>query len=90
MDSNFNFKHKIGLNDSMIEFTKMCILLSMSEFPKNRYEEAKLIKNKFDEKYSGSWNCVIYKIGNGDQYSNYHTYFINVDYQGNTFIIWKF
>ena len=86
---SFNFEHQIGADSPMIEFTKMCVLLSLNEYPDNYFEEAKLIKNKFEEKYRNFWTCMIHETGKGDIGTNYKDYFIRVKYGNKTFVIFQ-
>ena len=86
---SFNFINQIGADSAMIEFTKMCVLLSLNEYPDNYFEEAKLIKNKFKEKYKNFWTCMIHERGKGDISSDYKDYFIRVSYGNKTFVIFQ-
>jgi len=83
----FNFVQKIGINDSMIEFTKMVILLAFHDYPKNDYDKANFIMNKFKEKYGGIWSCGVMK--GGDVCSEFFDYCILVKYGGYDIKIWK-
>ena len=83
----FNFIHKNGMNDSMIEFTKMTILLAFHDYPQSDYDKAIFIKEKFKEKYGGIWSCGVIK--NGQIGTEYFTYFIHVKYGGYGITIWK-
>jgi hypothetical protein len=83
----FNFVHKIGINDSMIEFTKMIILLAFHDYPQSDSVKAEFIKNKFIEKYGGKWTCCV--ILKGKISSEYYNYYIQVKHKGYDIIIWK-
>ena len=83
----FNFVHKIGINDSMIEFTKMVILLAFHDYPQSDYDKAEFIRNKFIEKYGGKWICCV--IIKGEISAEYYQYYIQVKHKGYNFNIWK-
>ena len=77
----------IGMNDSMIEYTKMTILLAFHDYPQNDYDKAVFIKNKFGEKYGGFWSCVIYK--NANIASRYFNFYVRINYKDYGISIWK-
>ncbi len=77
----------IGMNDSMIEYTKMTILLAFHDYPNDDYDKAVFIKNKLGEKYRGFWSCVIYK--NAKLASQYFDFYVNMNYKDYGIIIWK-
>ena len=87
------FKHKIGADDSMVEFVKMTILLAFHEYPINNedndYERAHLVKEKFNEKYGNYWSAAFIIRGKGNIDSSYNTYYIKVHYNGYVISIWK-
>ena len=86
--SNFTFEYKIGADNEMIEYTKMCILLANSEYT-GYYKKAELVRNKFEEKYHGSWSCLFVEKNKGQLSSRYDKYYIYVDYNNTNIIIWN-
>ena len=86
-EDTLNFTRKIGINDSMIDRTKMIILLAFHDYPQSDYDKAIFIKEKFKEKYGGIWSCGIIK--NGEIGAEYFKYFIHVEYGGYRITIWK-
>ena len=84
---SFNFEHQIGADSAMIEFAKMCILLSLNEYPNDYSKEAEFIRDKFKEKYKNFWTCMIYEPGKGYISSFYRDFFIRVTYGNKTFVI---
>ncbi len=87
MGAPFTFTHTIGMNDSMIEDTKMIILFAFHDYPNDDYKKATFIKNKFEEKYGGNWSCLIFK--NAQLASSYYDIFVDLNYKDYGIKIWK-
>ena len=86
-NESFTFKNIIGMNDSMIEYTKMTILLAFHDYPQNDYDKVTFIMKKFEEKYGGFWSCCIFKKGNLS--SHYSDFFVRINYKDYQINIWK-
>ncbi len=84
---SFSFTHSIGTNDSMKDYTKMCILLSFDLQYQSYYEKCKMIKEKFVEQYGGNWRVIMLKKGDGGSYGDYKNVYIYVTFKGYDFII---
>ena len=76
-----------GTNDSMIEFTKMTILLAIYSYPNNNYDKANFISTKFMEKYGGYWSCCFMVEGGLKMF--YFDYNIRVRYKNYGIYIWQ-
>ena len=86
-NDNLNFIHKIGMNDSMIEFTKMNILYAIYSHPNDDYEKANFVSTKFMEKYGGYWSCCFLVKGGLKMF--FFDYNIRVEYKDYAIYIWK-
>ena len=86
-NDTFNFLQILGMNDSMIEDTKMLILLAIHDYPNDDYKKATFIMNKFQEKYGGFWTCCFYK--NGQISTNYFDFWVHLTYKDYRISIWK-
>ena len=83
----FEFFHKIGANSSMQDYAKMCILLSIQPQYVTYYDKCVLIKNKFEERYKGSWRVIIFKQYHGATYGNYKDVYMDIGFEDHNFII---
>ena len=66
--SQFLFEIEIGADEKMTEYAKMVILFAINEYPEDDHKKCKLIAKKFEEKYSGYWNCSVIKDGDASFY----------------------
>ena len=85
---------KEKVSKAYVEFAEMSILLARNKFPENYYQQAKLISDKFNEKYkkivekfSRSWNCSVFVVGNGANYCYYH-HIIQLEFNNIIYTIW--
>ena len=92
--NTFKLVYKDKISNEKIEFAQMCILLARNRFPNSAYEQAKLISNKFDEKYvkstenlKSSWNCCLILSGYGYNYCSYH-HSVKLEYNDTIYHIW--
>ena len=94
----FFFSEVQGGKESMKDYAKMCILLSLQPPYKTKYDMCKLISTKFKERYPNfSWNVIIYPRSlfvalrsynvDGGFYITYNTYYLDIDYSGQRFVI---
>ena len=79
--SSFIFEKTEGVDDSMKEYAKMCILLSLEEFPSSEddWKKCKLVDDKFEEKYGNHW-CSSF-IKNGDVCFWYSGHYMKIKYK---------
>ena len=82
------------VSKAFVEFAEMSILLARNKFPENYYQQAKLISDKFNEKYkkivekfSRSWNCSVFVVGYGANYITYH-HIIKLEFNNLKYTIW--
>ena len=94
----FFFNEFKGGDESMKDYAKMCILLSLQPPYKTTYDMCKMISTKFKDRYPNiDWSVIIYprtlKTGSsvfnldGDFYIYYKDYFIDIDYLNDRFVI---
>ena len=76
--SQFIFEIEIGADKKMKEYAKMTILFAINESPEDDHKKCLLISEKFEEKYSGHWNCSVIKDGDAAFY--YDDYYMKIKY----------
>ena len=87
---SFIFHQKIGANNSLLDYTKMVILLALQPQQKRLYEKCKIMREKFNERYSDSnWEVIIYYINCGSCCCDYKSVFISVEYDKYNFVIFN-
>ena len=85
----FKFVNAINADESMKDFAKMAILLSLQEYPDDNPHQCQLIRKKFEEQYGASWVCCKFKIGLGGICFPYDNYWITILYGDFKYIIFK-
>ena len=86
----FIFYQKLGVDNAMIDYTKMTILFSLQPQFENLFEKCKIIKAKFEEKYRDSvWKVIIYLKNSGSCAVDYKNVFISVEYDNYNFVIFN-
>ena len=85
---------KQKVSKAVLEFAEMSILLARNKFPENFFEQAKLIADKFNEKYktevakfNSSWHCSVFVVGYGANYITYH-HIIKLGFNNLKYTIW--
>lgn len=87
------------INDSVIEFAQMCILLALNKFPNSYFEQAKFISQKFEEKYHSKskgkagpgvnpYQCAVIEKGYGYLYY-YYSHLLIIGYNTTQYFIWN-
>ena len=76
----FIFLKCLGADESMKDYAKMAILLSMQEYPDEYEKKIDVILDKFEEKYGGHWSCSFMKIDGGASGFYHMGYFMKIQY----------
>ena len=85
----FKFESVTGADESMKDYAKMVILFSLKEYPDDNAKQCRLIRNKFENQYGGSWICCKFKVGLGAINLIFKNYDICIIYGDFKFIISK-
>ena len=87
--SQFIFLDSMGADESMKDYAKMAILLAIQEYPNDYKRKAKLIFDKFKEKYSGDWVCSFMKFNEGSTAFGCEDIYMGIKYGDYKIIIIK-
>ena len=88
--SQFNFTFTTSeVSESMKEFAKMAISLSVNEHPDDNKKKVSFIQKMFKEKYGGFWIACLFKDGFGACSIDYYHFCIVIKYKDYKYSIAK-
>ena len=86
---DFELLSNLGADDSMIDYTKMAILLSFQKQYDTAYKKYEIIRKKFENEYGGIWAVCLFQNCLSDVSACYKEYCLIVKYNGIYFKIFK-